>query len=231
MGCISRGAVIVFCGTSYKPESIMVPLFGSYEFSGRVDDQIASSVPLAKQIWKSIIKEKIHNQAIVLEMLGLPKVKELRILEKSVLSGDSNNREAVAASVYWKALFGKDFRRDRDEDGINSVLNYGYAVLRGIMARAVCSVGLHPSLGIHHNNRLNNYCLVDDLIEPFRPLVDLIVYGLIEVVEMELDSNLKKEIVQMAWRDLLVDGQRSPLVKAFEDYSFSLVRCYKSKKN
>lgn len=231
MGCVSRGAVVVFCGATYKPESIMIPLFGSYEFSGRMDDQIASSIPLVKQIWRTIVKEKIHNQAEVLEIFGSTKTKDLRILEKSVLSGDSNNREAVAAAVYWKALFGKDFRRDQDGDGVNSALNYGYAILRGIMARAVCSVGLHPSLGIHHINRLNNYCLVDDLIEPYRPLVDMIVYGLIDGEDIVLDSNLKKEIVRIAWMDLLVEGQRSPLVKAVEDYSFSLVRSYKSKMN
>ncbi|WP_320127527.1 type II CRISPR-associated endonuclease Cas1 [uncultured Sphaerochaeta sp.] len=229
----SNGAAIILCGKSFKPESIILPLFGNYEFSGRLDTQIAVSMPLKKQLWKTIIQEKIKNQSFVLQMFG--KDSTALLLENysnQVLSGDSSNREAIAAKAYWNALLGDDFIRDPNLPGINSFLNYGYAILRGIIARAVCCVGLHPSLGIFHCSKVDNYRLVDDLMEPFRPLLDCLVIQLPEaIVGEELTPKLKKKIYQIAWTDVIVEKGKSPLIKAVEYYAYSLYLSYKEKRN
>lgn len=235
MTIVNEGASIVFCGKSYKPESIMVPLFGNYETSGRLHDQIESSIPLRKQLWKTIIQQKIMNQAFALETTGHQNgALALKNYAAQVTSGDVENREAVAAKAYWNELFGSDFSRDPEEEGINSLLNYGYAILRGITARAVCCAGLHPSFGIFHRNRLNNYCLVDDLIEPFRPVVDLLVFKIIEGIQdkdIELTPTLKKQIYQLAWTDVEVERGISPLIKAVEYYAYSLAQSFSNKQN
>lgn len=230
-----QGTAIVFCGKSYKPESIMVPLFGNYETTGRLNDQIEASLPLRKQLWKSIVQQKILNQAMVLTTIGNTQgALLLQNYATQVVSGDTDNREAVAAKAYWGMLFGPDFTRNPDEAGVNSFLNYGYAILRGITARAVCCAGLHPSLGIFHRNRLNNYCLVDDLIEPFRPVVDLLIHRIVyEAKEGKtaLTPALKKQIYQLAWTDVLVPKGKSPLIKAVEYYAYSLAQSFSNKQN
>lgn len=230
-----QGAVIVFCGKSYKPESIMVPLFGNYETTGRLNDQIEISLPLRKQLWKSIIQQKILNQALVLSTNDNTQgALLLQNYAMQVTSGDSRNREAVAAKAYWTLLFGSEFRRNPDEEGVNSFLNYGYAILRGITARAICCSGLHPSLGIFHCNRLNNYCLVDDLIEPFRPVVDLLVYRMVHEAKEDhkvLTPSLKKQIYKIAWTDVIVPKGKSPFITAVEYYAYSLAQSYRNKQN
>ncbi len=230
-----QGTAIVFCGKSYKPESIMIPLFGNYETTGRLNDQIDASLPLRKQLWKSIIQQKIMNQSLVLSTSGNEQgVLLLQNYAAQVTSGDADNREAVAAKAYWELLFGPDFSRDPDKEGINAFLNYGYAILRGITARAICCSGLHPSLGIFHRNRLNNYCLVDDLIEPFRPVVDLLVYRIVHETQenlVVLTPSLKKQIYQLAWTDVAVPKGKSPLIKAVEYYAYSLAQSFGNKQN
>lgn len=182
MSLVNRGSPIVLCGANYTPESLIIPLFGSYEFTGRLQIQLGCSIPLKKQLWRTIIQEKIKNQALILDCIGLHDVSRFLVsISKDVTSGDTTNRESYAAREYWSCIFGNDFSRLYDsEDGINVLLNYGYAVLRGMTARAVCSAGLLPSIGIHHKNKKNNYCLVDDLMEPFRPLVDIMVYDFLK---------------------------------------------------
>lgn len=230
-----QGTAIVFCGKSYKPESIMIPLFGNYETTGRLSDQIEASVPLKKQLWKTIIQQKILNQALVLTTIDEPQgALLLQNYAAQVTSGDVENREAVAAKAYWDFLFGPEFIRNPDLEGINTFLNYGYAILRGITARAVCCSGLHPSLGIFHHNRQNNYCLVDDLIEPFRPIVDLLVYRIAHEMAdplTELTPALKKQIYQLAWTDVLVEKGKSPLIKAVEYYAYSLAQSFSNRQN
>lgn len=230
-----QGAVIVFCGKSYKPESIMIPLFGNFETTGRLNDQIEASLPLRKQLWKTIIQQKIENQALILSTTDNEQgALLLKNYAAQVTSGDTENREAVAAKAYWKLLMGPKFTRNPDEEGINSFLNYGYAILRGITARAVCCSGLHPSLGIFHRNRLNNYCLVDDLIEPFRPVVDLLVFRMAHEAKENLTTltpSTKKQIYQLAWTDVLVSKGKSPLIKAVEYYAYSLAQSFSNKQN
>lgn len=235
MALLDRGSPVVLCGKKYSPESIIIPLFGNYEFSGRLQIQISASLPLKKQLWKLIIQNKIENQAIVLEQLGfLENARCLHVISKDVLSGDVTNREGYAAREYWSCIFGPEFSREIEaEEGINVLLNYGYAVLRGMTARAVCAAGLHPALGLHHKNQKNNYCLVDDLMEPFRPLVDLLVYGfLIKEPNPEKLTEWKKYVIgNLPDVDVITTKGKSPLIKALEYYVFSLYESFCAKEN
>ena len=235
MALVNRGSPIVLCGTKYSPESIIIPLFGNYEFTGRLQIQLGCSIPLKKQLWKTIVQEKIKNQALILSILGhLEVARCLEIISRDVSSGDTTNREGYAAREYWSQVFGSDFSRIiESEDGINVLLNYGYAVLRGMTARAVCSVGLHPSLGIHHKNQKNNYCLVDDLMEPFRPIVDKMVHDFI--TENPNASNLsdwkKTVITKLPDVDVSTMKGKTPLIRALEYYVYSLFESFQSKEN
>ena len=229
----SNGTPTILCGDNYSPQSIIIPLARNYEFSGRLKDQIEASKPLCKNIWKNITQAKILHQAEVLRFEGfIDKSLKLQQISKKVLSGDSDNREAYAAKIYWRTLFGDTFRRDPDIPGINQLLNYGYAVLRGIVTRAICSSGLHPSIGIHHCNRYNQLCLSDDLMEPYRPLVDWKVKNLSKQFnELILTPKLKREIVQISWMDTQNALGLSPLVKAVEYYTNSIVESFRTKKS
>ena len=235
MALLERGSPIVLCGKKYSPESIIIPLFGNFEFSGRLQIQLGASLPLRKQLWKQIVQEKIRNQALILSLLNLEEeARCLEVIAKEVVSGDSTNREGYAAREYWGCVFGNDFSRDIDsEEGINVMLNYGYAVLRGMTARAVCSAGLHPSLGLHHKNQKNNYCLVDDLMEPFRPLVDYMVKGFLEDHPdgSELTEWKKCVISNLPNTDVETTRGLSPLIKALEYYVFSLYESFYEKEN
>ena len=235
MALLDRGAPVVLCGKKYAPESIVVPLFGNYEFTGRLQIQIKASIPLKKQLWKSIIQEKITNHAMALSFLGYETVSVcLRSMVKDVASGDSTNREGYAAREYWGCMFGEKFRRDFDsEDKENVLLNYGYAVLRGMTARAVCGSGLHPSLGLHHKNQKNNYCLVDDLMEPFRPVVDILVYEFLSLYPDVEDLKVWKRFLLSKLPNMDVSTKKgtSPLIKALEYYSFSLYESFCKREN
>ncbi len=177
---IERKAIVVFCGQNYHPESILHSLSGHYASAGVLADQIDASQPLKKRLWQQLVIAKIRAQArCLLVRDGCDDtIVKILALAKGVKSGDPDNREAQAARLYWPALMGQDFRRDQSALGVNSALNYGYAILRAGTARAACAAGLHPSLGVQHSSRVNAFALVDDLMEPFRPLVDRIVWRL-----------------------------------------------------
>ncbi len=188
-----KGCISIFCGKNYIPLCMTLPIANHTFFTKILKSQITASEPLKKRIWQKIVIEKINNQAKTLEYLN--KTNDLSLIQKiskMVKSGDSDNREAYAAKIYWKALFGQKFIRDKDGIGINSLLNYGYAIMRAAMTRAICSHGLHPSLGIHHKNNLNSFCLADDLFEIFRPIIDLAVYKILESENIEVNPNNKK---------------------------------------
>lgn len=235
MALLDRGSPIVLCGKKFAPESIIMPLFGNYEFTGRLQIQIKASVPLKKQLWKRIIQEKISNQALALSFLGHEAVSVcLRSMVKDVASGDATNREGYAAREYWGCMFGENFKRDFDsDDKENVLLNYGYAVLRGMTARAVCGSGLHPSLGLHHKNQKNNYCLVDDLMEPFRPIVDIFVYEFLSLYpDVENLKEWKRFLLsKLPNMDVSTKKGISPLIKALEYYTFSLYESFYAKEN
>ncbi|MBR5965014.1 MAG: type II CRISPR-associated endonuclease Cas1 [Treponema sp.] len=195
-----RGCVTVLCGKNYSPQSMVLPLYSHYLFAKILKKQIDASEPFKKRIWQQIVVQKIKNQALSLRLCG--KESETTLIEKiatMVKSGDPDNRESYAARMYWKALFGNDFVRDKDKPGINAFLNYGYAVMRASMARAVCSSGLLPSLGLHHDNHLNQFCLADDLFEIYRPIVDCVVFNLKIDDTTELTPEHKKKLAECLW--------------------------------
>ncbi|MGH9355207.1 MAG: type II CRISPR-associated endonuclease Cas1 [Terriglobia bacterium] len=195
-GLAAAGGIFVACDEKRRPAAIMLPLVAHSLQAERFALQAALSAPIRKRLWQQIVRAKLAGQARLLQERtgqdwGLP------LLSTKVRSGDPQNLEAHAARIYWRALFGGDFRRDREADDLNQHLNYGYAVLRAIVARAVCAVGLHPSLGLHHHNRYDSFCLADDLMEPFRPLADRAAAALRERLgeSAPFDRNAKREII------------------------------------
>jgi CRISPR-associated protein Cas1 len=173
-----RGGIMLLCGANHAPVAVCLPLDGHHAQNGRMRAQWEAGKPLSKQLWRKIVVAKIRWQAAVLEANGKP-ASAFDLLARRVGSGDPENVEAQAARRYWPLLMGETFRRDRDAGGANGLLNYGYAILRSMCARAVVAAGLHPSIGVHHANRGNAFALADDLIEPFRPLVDALTLRLI----------------------------------------------------
>ena len=172
-----RGGLMLLCGANHAPAAVCLPIDGHHAQNGRMRAQWEARRPLAKQLWKALVIAKIRWQAAVLEANGRS-AGAFDLLARRVGSGDPDNVEAQAARRYWGLLMGEDFRRDREAGGVNSLLNYGYAVMRSLCARAVVAAGLHPSIGVHHANRGNAFALADDLIEPFRPLVDALTVRL-----------------------------------------------------
>lgn len=173
-----RGVGVVMCGPNHTPAALLWPVDGHHVQAGRMRAQAGAGLPLTKRLWRQLVVAKIGAQASALDAAGASGAGPLRDLGRRVRSGDPDNVEAQAARRYWPMMMGPDFRRDTGGDGANAMLNYGYAILRSGMARAVMAAGLHPSLGLHHANRLNPMCLVDDLMEPFRPVADLFVWRL-----------------------------------------------------
>ncbi|MGB6087498.1 type II CRISPR-associated endonuclease Cas1, partial [Parvibaculum sp.] len=185
-----RGAAVVLCGPNHMPVAWLWPMDGHHVQSLRMRQQLEAGAPLRKRLWQALVRAKIEQQRAVLERLGKPDG-AFDLLARKVKSGDPENIEAQAARRYWPLLMGDDFRRDRRSDGANAMLNYGYTVLRAGVARAVTSAGLHPSVGLHHSNRNNPMCLVDDLMEPFRPIVDYMVSRLIVAGKEEVNPETK----------------------------------------
>ncbi len=204
-----RGIPFVLCASNHSPVAMLWPLEGHNMQSGRMDAQLEMSKPTRKRLWAEIVKAKIGRQANVLEATGAPST-PLKALVKKVRSGDPDNIEAQGARRYWTLLFGKAFRRNRDGGGINTLLNYGYMVLRAATARSVIAAGLHPAIGLHHSNQSNNMRLVDDLMEPFRPLVDLVVWDLKREGFTTLTPEVKRTIVHCLHDDLRSERGLTP---------------------
>lgn len=215
-----RGTPLVICGRNFRPTAMLWPLEQHHEQAGRFQSQIGLSKPRKKNIWQQIVRAKILNQYSMLTSLGMS-LPILKRLAKEVKAGDSNNIEAQAARYYWPTLFGSAFRRDVDMEGINSQLNYGYAVVRAMVARAVCAAGLHPSFGIFHSNPKNTFQLVDDLMEPFRPIVDYYVAGLDG--EEEVSPAVKKRLASVTEHECEMGDERCILAQAVHRYMRSYV--------
>ena len=207
------GALVIILGKNYIPSGIFYPTDPHFLHKQRIGLQIASSKPLEKRLWQAVVKAKILNQAAILSFFNNDEEKQLKELAKKVSSGDKENLEAQAARKYWQRLFGKDFRRNFNLQGTNSLLNYGYAVLRAATARAIFASGLHPAIGIHHSNQENAFCLVDDLMEPFRPLVDFVVKKLVDQNGeiKELTPELKKSLTKILNLDLATSAGTTPI--------------------
>ncbi|MHA1538426.1 MAG: type II CRISPR-associated endonuclease Cas1 [Alphaproteobacteria bacterium] len=223
-----RGASVVLCGRNRHPAAWLWPLAGNYEQSGRMLAQSEAPRPLMKRLWQALVVAKIHNQAAVLDLVGKPGA-GVRALASRVRSGDPRNLEAQAARRYWPLLMGPEFRRERKEPGINALLNYGYTVLRAGVARAVAAAGLHPSLGIHHVTRTDPLILAADLMEPFRPLVDLAVVRLAGGEEPALDRDAKAALAGVLLADMQTARGTTPLITCLERLAYSLAMAYENR--
>lgn len=224
---LAAGATVMVTGRDHLPVGMMLPLDGHHVQTARHRAQVAAREPVKKRAWQTLVRAKIMQQSAVL-VAFTGQHAGLAAMAGRVKSGDADNLEAQAAQRYWPALFGKDFRRDRDADGINALLNYGYAVIRAATARAVVAAGMIPSLGVHHRHRGNAFCLADDLFEPFRPYVDWRVKLIVDETDRTL-LDLKHRPVRAALLSLLsetvlLDERRLPLLIALQASAFSLCR-------
>ena len=224
-----RGVAVVLCGTNYLPTAWLWPLEGHHVQAMRMRCQLEASLPLRKRLWQRIVREKIAQQSNVLELLQLNSG-SIKAMARRVRSGDPDNVEAQAARKYWPLLFGDDFRRDRYGGGPNPFLNYGYTVLRAAGARAVVAAGLHPSLGIHHHNRLNPMCMVDDLMEPFRPFVDYTSVRLVAESKKELTPESKQALAEVLTLDMHTERGTTPLQTCIERAAQSLAQSFEAGK-
>ncbi len=222
--------VIISCDDTHMPHSMMLPMEGHTEQSKRYNIQLECSVPLKKNLWQQTIIAKINNQKLVLQKLNKPH-KRLEVLARRVQSGDPENVEGQAAAYYWRTYL-DGFVRDRYGEPPNNLLNYGYAILRALVARALVSSGLLLTIGIHHRNKYNAYCLADDIMEPFRPFVDLIVHNMYDKEEMEsfLTIESKKRLLKLPEIDVLYGKYTSPLMVGLSQTSASLFKCFSGDK-
>lgn len=228
---MGNNVVVVSCDAHHLPHGIMLPLYGHTEHSDRIKDQLLASEPLKKQLWKQTVECKIENQKEVLRRLG-NYYEPMMNYQNTVKSGDSTNMEGIAAQHYWKYLISLDFLRQRFGESPNQFFNFGYAVLRSIVARSIVETGLLPVLGIFHKNKYNPYCLADDLMEPYRPFVDwLVMDWLTKNPEIEeLTKEFKAHLLQVATKDVWIDGKKRPLLVAVKTTASSLYKCYKGEK-
>lgn len=227
---LDNNVAVITCDEHRMPSGLMLPLDGNTTQSERFRDQIEASLPLKKQLWQQTIQAKILNQSTVLYRQRGLECGNMEAWAKQVKSGDTDNLEGRAAAFYWQNLFGhiKGFRRDREGVPPNNLLNYGYAILRAVVARSLVGSGLLPTLGIHHHNRYNAYSLADDIMEPYRPYVDKLVA---EIVDSGADiTNLTKEIkgqlLSIPVLDVVINGRRSPLMIGVGMTTASLYKCY-----
>ena len=223
-----RGAPVVFCGVNHSPVAVTLPLEGHHAQGARMQAQLNASKPLAKQLWRRIVSAKIAMQGSLLAARGIEGAQAFPFMAARVTSGDKENLEAQAARRYWPLLMGAEFRRDRDAAGANALLNYGYAVMRATCARAVVAAGLHPTLGVQHSNRGNAFALVDDLVEPFRPLVDAAVDRMLRAGVTGLDPATKRVFARLIAFDLRIAGEASPVSVAAQRLARSLARAFET---
>jgi CRISPR-associated protein Cas1 len=223
---IENNTSIIICGTNHLPNGMFLNLNSHHIQQEIFKNQINASVPLKKQLWQQTIIEKITNQGVLLEKITIKK-NNFDFLASKVLSGDSSNMEGVAANFYWKVFFEQKFKRERFGDYPNNFLNYGYAILRAATARALSGSGLLNTLGIHHKSKYNAFALADDIMEPFRPIVDEKVFELIHKYdEQELNTVLKSELLQLLTRTVYFKDEKSPLMVALQKTASSLQQCY-----
>ena len=229
---LANNCAIITCDQRSMPVGLMLPLSGNTTQSERFRDQIDASLPLKKQLWQQTSQAKISNQAAVLAKCRRAEVGCLKAWAKDVRSGDPDNFEGRAAAYYWRYLFGlhiDGFTRDREGLPPNNALNYGYAILRAIVARALVSSGMLPTLGIHHHNRYNAYCLADDIMEPYRPYVDEYVFQLTQkhgLPSEDLSKTWKTELLLIPTLDVVIGGRKSPLMVGVTQTTASLYKCF-----
>ena len=215
---------VVICNGKGMPSAMIQGMNNNNLQGETLRNQIACGEALKKQLWRQVVEAKIKNQASLLNSIG-EEGNVLKPFYMNVRSGDADNREGIAARIYFQHLFGDGFVRNRDEPGINALLNYGYAILRAATCRAIVSSGLLPAIGIHHHNRSNAYPLADDLMEPFRPFVDGVVYDLAMRGEMELSKDVKGELISVLYADTMYEKTKRPLSVGLSMTTASMVKC------
>jgi CRISPR-associated protein Cas1 len=228
MALNENNSAVISCDTSHLPYGLMLPMFSHHAFTEKLHAQLDASQPLRKNLWQQTIISKIENQAALLKKAGID-TKKMDFYVSDVKSGDPGNVEGRAAAYYWDNIFsGAIFLRHRFGEHPNNLLNYGYAVLRAIVARSLIASGLFPSIGIHHRNKYNPYCLADDIMEPFRPYVDSIVLDIIQEEPglEELTPEIKKKLLQIAVMDVVIDGKSNPLMVGVQRTTASLASCF-----
>ncbi|WP_455783129.1 type II CRISPR-associated endonuclease Cas1 [Coprobacter fastidiosus] len=226
---LENNCAVLTCDSKSMPVGLLLPLHGNTTQNERFRQQLDASLPLSKQLWQQTIKAKIENQAAVLKECTGEEIKCMKVWAANVRSGDPDNQEARAAAYYWKNLFRiEGFTRDRDGIPPNNLLNYGYAILRAVVARGLVASGLLPTLGIHHHNRYNAYCLADDIMEPYRPYVDRLVYDMVKqgANYAELTKDLKVRLLTIPTLETTIAGKRSPLMVAVGQTTASLYKCF-----
>lgn len=228
---IENNAAVLFCNSKHIPHGLVLPMQGNNTFTENMRFQLDASEPLKKNLWKQTIQAKIGNQAALLQKLGREDAR-LQYLVKQVQSGDPQNVEGRAAAYYWKILFDdlEVFTRGRYELPPNNMLNYGYAILRAVIARSLVASGMLPAMGIHHRNKYNAFCLADDIMEPYRPFVDELVQNICKEPKFDFPENLTKDLkaklLQVPVLDVEIDGMKSPLMVAAQRTTASLMRCF-----
>ncbi len=223
----AHNVAVIFCDSKHMPSSMLLNLESHSLQSELFRAQVNASEPLKKGLWKQTIETKIKNQAAMLEKQG-HKAHELRAYAKSVKSGDIENREGLAARIYWSRLIGNGFYRDRYGDPPNHLLNYGYILLRSAVARALSGSGLLPTLGIHHHNKYNAFCLADDIMEPYRPYVDQLALQVYSDYpdELFLNKDMKAALLKLMTTDVMINDSKRPLMVALSQTTASLSRCF-----
>src|SRR3989339_232302 len=221
--CSENNVAVIICNGKHLPVAVLTPLEGNSLHTKAIARQIQTPEPIRKQLWKAIVQAKVRAQAKALDYAAADS-HPLHTYASRVKSGDPDNIEAQAARIYWHKLFGKEFRRDYESPGINVLLNYGYAVMRAAVARAIVATGLHPSLGLHHHNQYNSFCLADDLLEPLRPIVDIKVYELFKMLPEEIVLSLenKRALLEILSADCIINDQRLPLMTSLHHYAASV---------
>lgn len=226
---LANNTAVITCDDTHHPTGMLLSLDGHSLQSQKFQAQVEASVPLKKQLWQQTVAAKINNQAAMLAFRR-EEHKLLLSLASAVKSGDSDNCEAQAAAYYWKRVFPEElaFRRERYGPPPNNLLNYGYSILRAMVARSLVASGLLPTLGIHHRNQYNAYCLADDMMEPYRPFVDYVVYQLVRTngQYLEMSPSMKKTLLEIPAMDVRIDGKKSPLMNAVQRTTASLAKCF-----
>jgi CRISP-associated protein Cas1 len=220
-----RCAPLVICAPNHNVVGMLIPVEGNYQQAKRFDAQIAVNKPTNKRLWADIVRAKLQQQATSLEAVGAPTMPLIALAAK-VRSGDPDNMEAQGARRYWSLLLGDGFRRDQQAGGLNGMLNYGYTVLRAATARAVVAAGLHPTIGIFHSNAGNAMRLVDDLMEPFRPLIDLRVWQLAQSGQREVNPDVKRALVRVLYDDMQSSIGATPVMACIQNLAVSLAQIY-----
>lgn len=228
MALNENNAAIISCDTSHLPYGLTLPMFSNHAFTEKLRTQIDASVPLMKNLWQQTIVAKINNQTVLLKKNNA-NIGRMEYYSRNVKSGDPENVEGRAAAYYWDTLFGAgNFKRQRYGVPPNNLLNYGYAVLRAVIARSLVASGLLTALGIHHRNKYNPYCLADDIMEPYRPFVDELVLGINDEMSdsEELTPQIKRKLLEIPVIDVEIEGKSSPLMVGVQRTTSSLTSCF-----